>query len=369
MKTRRILIIDDTAANRYILRKILETDSGFEVLEAGNGEAGLALLDADIDLVILDINLPDMTGFELIQRAEARLGHGKLPAIINISATFVTGKDKAMGLNTGARAYLTHPINPDEVLATVSSLMKSNSRLERMDKQRQVALARSENLRAEKIMLERFMRSFSHDLRSPLAAAVMVTGLMQKNSARRTEEMLKILADNLRRIDQMVTNVLDISHVSMGGGIRLTGEPLWLSGVLGEAVDNLRLQVAQPILVDDQMGDRRVFWDRHAFLRIFDNLVLNAAKHGSPNSAIQVKQYLRDEHVLLQVSNQGRFPDEVLTNLATPYFISTKSETKGWGLGLPIVKALCESFGGSVAFSNSEGMAQVELQLPVALPL
>jgi two-component system sensor histidine kinase/response regulator len=368
MKTRRILIIDDTAANRYILRKILETDSGFDVLEAGNGETGLALLDADIDLVILDINLPDMTGFELIQQAEARLGHGKLPAIINISATFVSGKDKAMGLNTGARAYLTHPINPEEVLATISSLMKSNSRLERMEKQRQVALARSENLRTEKIMLERFMRSFSHDLRSPLAAAVMVTGLMQKNTARRTEDMLRILADNLKRIDQMVTNVLDISHVSMGGGIKLIGEPLVLSDLLSEAVDNLRLQVAQPIMVDDRLGDSRVFWDRQAFLRIFDNLVLNAAKHGSLGTPIHVVQCMGDDHVMVKVSNQGRFPDEVLTNLATPYFISTKSETKGWGLGLPIVKALCESFGGSVAFSNSEGLAQVQVQLPVSLP-
>lgn len=367
MKTRRILIIDDMDANRYVLRKILEAENGFEVLEAGNGETGLGLLDASIDLVILDINLPDMTGFELIQQAEAKLGHGKLPAVINISATFVTGKDKAMGLNKGARAYLTHPINPDEVLATISSLMKSNHRFERMEKQRQVALARSENLRSEKIMLERFMRSFSHDLRSPLAAAVMVTGLMSKNPARRTEEMLKILADNLKRIDQMVTNVLDISHVSMGGGIKLMGEPLALTTVLGEAVENLRLQVTQTINVDDQLGDARVFWDKHAFLRIFDNLVINASKHGAQDTSIEVSQAIEEDMAVLCVSNHGSFPDEVLTNLATPYFISTKSETKGWGLGLPIVKALCESFGGRVSFLNDGDLAKVELRLPLSV--
>jgi two-component system sensor histidine kinase/response regulator len=143
---------------------------------------------------------------------------------------------------------------------------------------------------------------------------------------------------------------------------------LVLSDLLSEAVDNLRLQVAQPIMVDDRLGDSRVFWDRQAFLRIFDNLVLNAAKHGSLGTPIHVVQCMGDDHVMVKVSNQGRFPDEVLTNLATPYFISTKSETKGWGLGLPIVKALCESFGGSVAFSNSEGLAQVQVQLPVSLP-
>ncbi|WP_213880892.1 response regulator [Pseudomonas sp. dw_358] len=367
MRTRRILIIDDMDANRYVLRKILEVQTGFEVLEAGNGAAGLDLLDASVDLVILDINLPDMTGFELIQQAEQRLGHGKLPAIINISATFVTGKDKAMGLNKGARAYLTHPINPDEVLATIASLMESNHRLERVERQHQVALARSENLRSEKIMLERFMRSFSHDLRSPLAAAVMVTGLMNKNPARRTEEMLKILADNLKRIDQMVTNVLDISHVSMGGGIKLMGESLVLATVLEQAVENLQLQVSQPITLVTAPDEQRVFWDRPAFLRIFDNLVINAGKHGGQDSGIEVHQHIEDDMAVVRVSNLGSFPQEVLTNLATPYFISTKSETKGWGLGLPIVKALCESFGGRVSFLNVDGAAQVELRLPVSV--
>jgi signal transduction histidine kinase len=356
-------------ANRYVLRKILGAEPGYEVLEAGNGAEGLAMIEAGVDLVILDINLPDMTGFELIQQAEEKLGSSRLPAIINISATFISGKDKATGLNTGARAYLTHPINPDEVLATISSLLKSNTRLERAEKQRNVARARNENLRAEKIMLERFMRSFSHDLRSPLSAAVMVAGLMQRNPARRTEELLTVLEDNLKRIDQMVANVLDISHVSMGGGIKLTGEALNLASLLGEACDNLRFQIRNSLEVEVADEEQRVFWDKPAFLRIFDNLVLNAAKHGEGDAPIRVTQGLLADTVVLTVSNRGSFPQEVLTNLATPYFISTQSETKGWGLGLPIVKALCESFGGRVSFRNSQGLAEVELCLPVSLTI
>lgn len=367
MRNRRILIIDDMDANRYVLRKILASEPGYEVLEAANGSDGLASLESGVDLVILDINLPDMSGFELIQKAEQRLGHDKLPAIINISATFMSGKDKAMGLNTGARAYLTHPINPDEMLATISSLMRSDSKLEDVEKQREVAEAQSESLRAEKIMLERFMRSFSHDLRSPLAAAVMVAGLMQKNPARRTEEMITLLEENLRRIDKMVANILDISLVSMGGGIRLVGEQMPLGPLLDEAVANLRLQVENPLALHAEGAGQLVFWDKLAFLRIFDNLVLNAAKHGEAGTTIEVSQRLEDGRVMFCVSNRGAFPAEVLANLATPYFISTRSDTKSWGLGLPIVKALCESYGGSVAFANQEGRAEVHLSLPAAL--
>ena len=250
------------------------------------------------------------------------------------------------------------------MLATIASLVKSDHRLERVERRRQVAVARSESLRSEKIMLERFMRSFSHDLRSPLAAATMVAGLMKKNPARRTEELLVILEENLKRIDRMIGNVLDISHVSMGGGIMLSGEPLEISSLLAEATANLELQVPQKLQVRGAKSELPVFWDKHAFLRIFDNLVLNAGKYGLADTPVEIDWHTLDGEVVLKVSSGGRFPEEVLQNLATPYFISTKSDTKGWGLGLPIVKALCASFGGSVNFSNDAGKAVVELRLP-----
>ncbi|MFC3607372.1 ATP-binding response regulator [Stutzerimonas tarimensis] len=367
MRTRRILLIDDTPANRYVLRKILLTETGYEVMEAGSGAEGLEKLDSSVDLVILDINLPDMTGFELIQQAGEKMGAGRLPAIINISATFMSGKDKAMGLNSGAQAYLTHPINPDEMLATISSLLKSSGHLQRIEKQRNLAQARSENLQAERIMLERFMRSFGHDLRSPLSAAVMVSGLMQKSPGRRSDELLKVLSENLKRMDDMITDVLNISHASMGGGIKLNGEKLQLDGLLNEAIDNLRYLVTQPLTLDADTKGQQVFWDRQAFLRIVDNLVLNAARHGEQGTPIAVQLYLDGQFAILKVSNRGVMPDEVLENLATPYFISSRSETRGWGLGLPIVKLLCETFGGDVEFSNRGSQVLVEVRLPLRL--
>ena len=270
-----------------------------------------------------------------------------------------------MGLNTGARAYLTHPINPDEMLATISSLMRSDSKLEDVEKQREVAEAQSENLRAEKIMLERFMRSFSHDLRSPLAAAVMVAGLMQKNPARRTEEMITLLEENLRRIDKMVANILDISHVSMGGGIRLIGEQMPLApagGSRGQPAPaggepaHPRRRGRGPAGVLGQAG-------LPAHLRQPGAQCRQARRGGHHHRGVAARE---NDRVLLCVSNRGAFPEEVLANLATPYFISTRSDTKSWDLGLPIVKALCES-GGSVAFANQEGRAEVHLSLPAAL--
>lgn len=364
---RRILIIDDTEANRYVLRKILEGQQHYQVLEAASGTAGLALIDASVELVIIDVNLPDTTGFELIQAIEHKLGWGRLPAIINISATFVSGLDRAQGFNTGAQAYLTHPISPEEVLATVGALLKASSRVGHMEQQRNSAIARSENLQAEKVMLERFMRSLNHDLRSPLTAATMVVNLMQRSPARRTDDLLQTLHDNLQRMNQMITDVLDISHMSLGGGVRLNGDPLVLGPLLEEAAANLRLQFSNELDLQLETPDLEVLWDRYAFLRIFDNLVLNAAKHGQSGTPIQVRQQRIGERVVLELRNLGQFPDEVLANLATPYFISTRSDKRGWGLGLPIVKALSESFGGEARFANGAGEVIITLHLPLRL--
>jgi signal transduction histidine kinase len=360
-----VVIIDDTDANRYVLRKILQAQTNLEIFEAASGRAGLALIDDSIELVIIDINLPDMTGFELIQAIEKKRGRSRLPAIINISATFISGRDKAHGLNTGAQAYITHPINPEEILATVGSLLKASSRVGRIEQQRNSAIARSENLQAEKVMLERFMRSLNHDLRSPLTAATMIVNLMQKNPARRTEEMLQTLHDNLQRMNQMITNVLDISHMSLGGGVHLNGESLVLGALLNEAADSLRLQFSNELHLDLATPDQQLFWDRHAFLRIFDNLILNAAKHGAANTPIHVSQRLEGDRVAIEVRNGGALPEDVLANLATPYFISTRSERRGWGLGMPIVKALSESFGGHARFSNVEDQVVITLCLPL----
>ena len=83
----RIVIIDDTEANRYVLRKILATQPQYEVLEAACGASGLLLIDDDVELMIIDVNLPDTPGFELIQAIELKRGWGRLPAITTTPAT------------------------------------------------------------------------------------------------------------------------------------------------------------------------------------------------------------------------------------------------------------------------------------------
>jgi PAS domain S-box-containing protein len=116
----RLLVVDDNQASLYATSRILRA-AGFEVIEAMNGTDALALA-TQVDLVVLDINLPDIDGFEVCRKLRARSDAAYLP-IVHLSATFITSVDKAQGLSAGADSYLTHPADPAILVATIHALL------------------------------------------------------------------------------------------------------------------------------------------------------------------------------------------------------------------------------------------------------
>lgn len=119
----RLLIVDDNVATRYALRKRLERHD-YEVLEAGTGTDGLALIESEaIDALILDVNLPDMSGFNIVRILRADTRTALLP-VIHVSAASIQTGDIITGLNAGADAYLIHPVDPDVLLATLRTLLR-----------------------------------------------------------------------------------------------------------------------------------------------------------------------------------------------------------------------------------------------------
>src|SRR5215210_5823036 len=121
-----ILVVDDSATKRYLLVSWL-TRAGFTVLEAETGGAALDMLGddrtKDVDLVVLDVKLPDMSGFEVCERIKTHPGYGVLP-VIHVSAHAVDVVDRTQGLNRGADAYLVEPIEPDELIATAQAVLR-----------------------------------------------------------------------------------------------------------------------------------------------------------------------------------------------------------------------------------------------------
>ena len=119
-----ILVVDDNEAERYYLTRILGK-AGFRVLEAATGLDGLRIAESDRpELITLDIRLPDINGFEVCRRLKSNPATRDTP-VVHISASFTTPEAKAEGLDGGADGYLTHPVDPNELLATLRALLRA----------------------------------------------------------------------------------------------------------------------------------------------------------------------------------------------------------------------------------------------------
>ena len=119
----RLLIVDDNVATRYALRRRLALH-GYTVTEAGTGGAGLALIGSEhFDALILDVNLPDMSGFDIVRLLRAKPETALLP-VIHVSAASIQTGDIITGLDAGADAYLVHPVDADVLVATLRTLLR-----------------------------------------------------------------------------------------------------------------------------------------------------------------------------------------------------------------------------------------------------
>ena len=119
----QILVVDDNPATLYSTSRILRS-AGWRVIEATSGEEGFARASQGVDLVVLDVNLPDVDGFTICRRLRAQESTANLP-IVHLSATFVTSESKVHGLEAGADGYLTHPVELPVLIATVKAFLRA----------------------------------------------------------------------------------------------------------------------------------------------------------------------------------------------------------------------------------------------------
>jgi PAS domain S-box-containing protein len=125
-----LLVVDDNPASRYATCRVLRNE-GFTVLEAGSGQEALALAHQGPDLIVLDVNLPDIDGFEVCRQLRARPDTARTP-VIHLSATFTNAADQVRGFEGGADGYITHPVEPPVLIATVNAFLRTRRAEEAM---------------------------------------------------------------------------------------------------------------------------------------------------------------------------------------------------------------------------------------------
>jgi signal transduction histidine kinase len=362
----KFLLVDDVPENLVALEALLKRDDLSLHLARSGREALELLLVHDFALALVDVNMPEMDGFELaeLMRGTERCKH--VP-IIFATAAPNDGHRVFKGYESGAVDFLFKPIDPVVLRQKADvffQLYKQRQQLARDVEEREKLLKEvQETLRLN----EMFTAVLGHDLRNPLAAMVMgASAIVDSSSDPKTVRAANRILSSGTRMAEMIERLLDLARARLGGGILIERVPLELSALAVRIVSEVRMSSPGREIRLESTGDSSGRWDEGRLGQVLANLLSNAVKHGAPG-AIDVRVDGRDaDHVVLTVHNQGCIPEDRLPYIFDPFRSgNNRSDGRGLGLGLYIVDQVIQVHRGTVsARSTAEEGTTFEVRLP-----
>ncbi|MBL1176630.1 response regulator [Pantanalinema sp. GBBB05] len=339
-----ILIVDDTPDNLRVLSAML-TNQGFEVRKALSGQRAIASVQADPpDLILLDIKMPEMNGYEVCQYLKADPSTCEVP-IIFISA-LDDALDKVRAFAVGGVDYVTKPFQEIEVLARIEHQL----RIQRLQHQ---LIEQNEELARSNRELEQFAYVVSHDLQQPLQS---VTGFVKLLLLKYENTLDEFAFDYLNRIhdagSRMQRLIQDLLAYSRVGRQNQELQPVDCNLVLKQVLDNLQITIAekQVNLTYDPLPT--VMGNETQLIQLFQNLISNAVKFVCPDTIPQVKILVRpqEQQWLFGVQDNGIGIEPQNLERVFEIFQRTHSAKNypGTGIGLATCKKIVESHGGQI---------------------
>ncbi|MBX2993336.1 MAG: response regulator [Bdellovibrionaceae bacterium] len=370
-----ILVVDDTEATRYAVARTLIAH-GYDVIEAASGTDALKQArERRPALITLDIHLPDMLGFEVCKILKKDPLTSHIP-VLQVSASFVTSKDRIHGLEGGADSYLTHPFEPAVLIATIKALLRSRQLTEKLkdsEERLETALRAAEDANLAK---SRFLSNMSHEMRTPLGIIYGFADLASEGKATR-EEMAQYLLKikrNAENLTKLVGQILDLSKIE-AGKIDLEKSPVALKDVISDILQSFELPgVERNLHFSFALSDdfpEAVMTDGHRVRQVILNLVSNSVKF-TENGRVHIRGSLHNGHVVIDVSDTGiGLSPEQTGRLFQDFSQADSSTTRrygGTGLGLSLSRRLARALGGDLTVLQSiEGKGSTfRLSFPAA---
>lgn len=357
----RLLIVDDVPDNLFLVRTILE-EEGYEIITASNGHEALKIIESEpIDLVLLDVMMPLMDGYEVTRRIRAMKDFPFIPILL------ITAYDRAnavKGLDLGADEFIRKPIEADELLARVRSLLRlkhSIAERDRIDRQRQD-----------------FVSRLTHDLRTPLVAADRMLGLLQDGVlgeiSPQIGEALTIMGRSNRNLLEMVNKLLDVYRYESGSKT-INLQPLNLQELLDQVVQELKpIAISKNLELTAKLDqDVTVKGDRLELLRVFNNLIGNALKFteaGSVHVSLNLAQSETNKsEVVIAIADTGAgIPTEEQPFLFQR-FRQGNHQKQGSGLGLYLSHYIISAHDGKILVKSPNLDTQQGSTFFVHLPI
>jgi signal transduction histidine kinase len=381
-----ILIVDDEPKNLTVLEAILDSPSYRLVRAESAQDALLALVAEDFALLILDIRMPGMTGFELAEMIRQRKKTAQVP-IIFLTAFYNEDQHVLAGYGSGAVDYLLKPVNATVLRSKVAifselhrkqreietanrALLELNETLERRVMERTEALAELDRRKDE------FLAMMSHELRAPLAPianALQLLGTQRGSENPLQHQARSIIERQMGNLQHLVDDLLEVSRITTGK-IPLRRKPVAVGDIVKGAVETVRSVVEQRrqvLTVSVPPEPIRLHADKGRLEQVVVNLLHNAAKYTEEDGRIWLTVELEGESVLIRVRDAGpgispEFLPRIF-DLFTQEEQSLDRSQGGLGIGLALVRRFAELHGGDVqAFSTLGQGSEFVVRLPLA---
>ena len=364
MEQGNILIVDDTPANLRLLSNML-SDHGYKVRSVINGQMALtAIHAAPPDLVLLDIRMPGMSGYEVCEALKADPATREIPVIF-ISALDEI-QDKVKAFTVGGVDYVTKPFQFEEVLARVETHLALRS----LQRQLQSEIVTRDKLIAE---LDAYAHTVAHDLKNPLTVLIGYSELLEKRHTQLPPEQLErnlhSISVGARRMTNIINELLLLASVRQMNEVQLA--PLNMARIVTDVqarLEDMLIRAEAEIEVAESWPSALGYgpWIEEIWI----NYVSNAVKYGGVPPRIQLGATSRDGSVCFWVRDNGPgIPPEQQCKLFTPFERLNQARAEGHGLGLSIVQRIAEKLGGGVEMHSVMGEGSTfGFTLPVAEP-
>jgi signal transduction histidine kinase len=342
MATPFILNVDDYAPGRYSRTRLL-TRAGFQVKEAATGVEALRMAKENPQLILLDVNLPDMNGFEVCRRIKENPETART-IVLHLSASSVLPEHRIAGLENGADSYLTEPVSPGVLIATIRALLRAH--------------AAEEALRYSNSELEHFATMIAHELREPLRQVSIYGELMNAKLADRLvaeePQYMTHMLKGTRRMGERIDAILDYSRAQHGHAE--IGD-VSAEETLEESLTELELMLAEAGARVDHDPLPMVRANRTGLCRVFANLITNAIKYRSADSPlVSISAVPQGDAYRFAFRDNGtgiepRFHSEIFEAFKRLH----GAELSGAGLGLALCRRVIKSSGGQIWVDSELG--------------
>lgn len=339
-----VLIVDDLEENLLALESILEDEPIVLVRAQSGEEALLKVLEREFALIILDVMMPTMDGFETAELIHSRKKCQHVPII------FLTGLGTDdmyvyKGYETGAVDYLTKPVDPEVLKSKVKvfvELYRQKNKIEVLNRQ-----------------ITEFAGIVSHDLRNPLGNIGVIANMLLNFTCNTCElekprELMRRLSSESDKALALVHDILDLTAIETGR-IQIEMQPIDIIGVVKEALAQNEFKAsdkAVALILTPESFSCQVWGDGKRLLQILDNLLSNAIKFTPRQGQVTVNVVASDNQVTVQVIDNGvGISEKALPKLFDKHQITSTPGTDGeagTGFGLPLSQELVRAHGSSI---------------------